>query len=210
MWPFLLALHGHTGRGTHQEVLLLCYLQGKATKGPYRKYCGQQSLGISTPQLLVPRTREGKEEYFLVVMDHFTHYAQAYVTQSQMALKIAKALRDKFIIHCGLPKKILSDQGRNFEIVLIANLCKVRGAKKLRTTLYHPHTNSQCERFNSTLIGMLETLPLKYKSDWNSSIGVLVHAYNCTENATTGFSPYFLMYGRQPQLSVDIYPWVNP
>ena len=50
---------------------------------------------------------EGKEENILVMMDHFTHYAQAYVTWSEMAQKMAKALWDNFIAHYGLPEKIL-------------------------------------------------------------------------------------------------------
>ena len=137
---------------------------------------------------------KGKEENVLVVMDHFTCYAQAYVTQSQMALTTAKALRNYFIIDYGLPEKILSDQGRNFESELIANLCRLMGTKKLRTSPYHPQINGQCTRFNSALISMFGILPPKCKSDWKSSIGVLVHAYNCTWNSATGFSPYFLMY----------------
>ena len=67
---------------------------------------------------------KGKEENVLVVMDHFTHYTQAYVTQSHMAQSMAKALWDNFIIHYGLLEKILLDQGRNFESELIANLYK--------------------------------------------------------------------------------------
>ena len=51
---------------------------------------------------------KGKEGNVLVVMDHFTFYAQAYVTQSQMAQTMAKALWDNFIVHYGLPEKILS------------------------------------------------------------------------------------------------------
>ena len=65
-------------------------------------------------------------------------------------------------------------------------------------------TNSQCKRFNSTLIGMLGTLSPECKSDWKSSTGALVHAYNCTRKSTMGFSPYFLMYGRQPNLPIDV------
>ena len=47
----------------------------------------------------------------LVITDHFTRYAQAHVTRTQMAQTMAKTLWDKFIVHYGLPKKILMDQG---------------------------------------------------------------------------------------------------
>ena len=51
---------------------------------------------------------------------------------------------------------------------------------------------------------MLGMLPPEKKSEWKNHIGVLVHAYNCTQNSATEFSPYNLMYGRQPHLSVDV------
>ena len=75
---------------------------------------------------------------------------------------------------------------------------------KTWTSPYHPQTNSQCERFNSTLINMLGTLPKEMKSEWKNYIGTLFHAYNCTWNSATGFSPYYLMYRRQPHLLVDV------
>ena len=86
-----------------------------------------------------------KEENILVVTDHFTCYAQVYVTWSKTAQTMAKALLDNFIIHYRLLEKILLDQGRNFESKLIANLCKLTGTKKLRTSLYHPKMNGQCK-----------------------------------------------------------------
>ena len=54
---------------------------------------------------------KGLEENVLVITDHFTRYAQAYVTRTQMAQIMVKILWDKFIVHYGLPKKILMDQG---------------------------------------------------------------------------------------------------
>ena len=51
---------------------------------------------------------------------------------------------------------------------------------------------------------MLGTLPPEKKSDWKKHIGALVHACNCTWNSATGLSPYYLMYGRQPCLPVDV------
>ena len=130
-----------------------------------------RALGLPTPGASQPRARAGKEENPLVVMGHFTCYAQAYVTQSQTALTTAKALWGNFIIHYGLPEKILLDQERNFESELIAGFFRLMGTKKLRTSLYHPQTNDQHERFNSTLIGMLGTLPPECKSNWKGSIG---------------------------------------
>ena len=117
---------------------------------------------------------------------------------------MAKTLWDNFIIHYGLPKKILLDQGRNFGSQLVADLCKLMGTQKLWTSPYHPQTNGKCEMFNSTLIGRLGTLTPEKKSDWKSHIGESVHAYNCTWNSATGFSSYYLMYRRKPHLPVDV------
>ena len=123
---------------------------------------------------------KGLEENFLVVTDHFTRYVQAYVTKTQTTQMTAKPLWDKFIVHYGLSKKILMDQGQKCESQLVADLCKLMGTRKVQTSPYHLKTNSQCERFNSTLINMLGTLPKEKKSEWKNHIGALVHAYNCT------------------------------
>ncbi len=62
----------------------------------------------------------------------------------------------------------------------------------------------QPERFNRTLLDMLGTLEPSQKNKWSQHIVHLVHAYNCTSNEATGFSPYFLMFGREARLPVDI------
>ncbi|KAI3374447.1 hypothetical protein L3Q82_006267 [Scortum barcoo] len=51
---------------------------------------------------------------------------------------------------------------------------------------------------------MLGTLENKDKSHWREFVKPLVHAYNCTRNDVTGYSPYELMFGRQPRLPVDL------
>ena len=51
---------------------------------------------------------------------------------------------------------------------------------------------------------MLGTLTLQQKTDWNSHVPALVHAYNYTRNAATGFSPNYLLFGREPRLPVDV------
>ena len=167
-------------------------------------------ISVSKPMELVhmdylaiePST--GNIENVLVITDHFTRYAQAYPTSNQTALTTAKVLWNQFVSHYGFPDKIISDQGRNFESQLIKDLCKIGNVDKIRTTPYHPMTNGQCERFNKTLLDMLGTLPLDKKVDWKSHLNAMTFAYNSTKNATTGCSPYYLMFGRHPRLPIDV------
>ena len=146
----------------------------------------------------------GGIEDILVVTDHFTKYAQAYPTKGQQATTVAKVLYDNFFMHYGFPAKLHSDQGRQFEGKVIAALCDLAGIEKTRTSPYHPMGNGLTERFNRTLINMLGTLDPDQKSDWKKYIPSLVHAYNCTRHDSTGFSPYELMFNRQPTLPVDL------
>ena len=147
---------------------------------------------------------KGNIENVLVITDHFTRYALAYPSKTQTAQATARILWDNFICHYGFPEKFISDQGRNFESDLIKELCKIAGVQKLHSTPYHPQGNEQCERFNSTLCNMLGTLSEEEKSDWKSYLGCMTHAYNCTKHASTTYSPYYLMFGRDPRLPIDV------
>ena len=51
---------------------------------------------------------------------------------------------------------------------------------------------------------MLGTLPKKPKSTWREQVPTLGHAYNCTRNNVTGFSPYYLMFECKPHLPIDL------
>ena len=115
----------------------------------------------------------------------------------QIAKCRAQNLWDKFIVHYGLLEKILTDQGQNFENDLLKALCENAEVKKTQTSGYHLQTNGQCKHFNATLISMLGTLPKKPKSTWREQVPTLVHAYNCTRNNATGFSPYYLSFWMQ-------------
>ena len=168
-----------------------------------------QPIIVSQPMELVHmdflsiEPSKGNIENVLVITDHFTRYAQAYPSKTQTAQATAKLLWENFIRHYGFPEKFLSDQGRNFESELISELCKLAQVEKVHTTPYHPMTNGQCERFNSTLCNMLGTLSEKDKLDWKAHLSSMTHAYNCTQHPSTTYSPYFLMFGRQPRLPVD-------
>lgn len=140
----------------------------------------------------------------LVVTDHYTRYAQAFPTKDQKSVTVAKVLWEKYFVHYGLPARIHSDQGRDFESRLIKELLSMLGIRKSRTSPYHPQGDAQPERFNRTLLSMLGTLENVKKQNWSQYISQLVHAYNCSKNESTGYSPYYLMFGRNARLPIDI------
>ena len=62
--------------------------------------------------------------------------------------------------------------------------------KQSMTTPYNPRRNSICERFNRTLLGLLQSLPKELKSCWPFHVPSLVFAYNAMPHRVTGYQPY--------------------
>ena len=89
--------------------------------------------------------KDDKNANVLVVMDDFTHYAQAYVTGNQQASTVAHVFIDKFVTNYGWPVKILTDQAKDFNGLLFSALCHEAKIRKMRTSPYHPQTNGQTE-----------------------------------------------------------------
>ena len=171
---------------------------------PLENMSTTQPMELVCIDYLTLESSKGGYENVLVVTDHFTKYAQAYPTRNQTARTTAQTLFNNFFVHYGFPARLHSDQGRNFESQIIKELCVLGGISKSRTTPYHPMGNGQCERFNRTLLEMLGTLDPKQKSDWRSYVAPLVHVYNCTRHETTRCTPYFLLFGREPRLAIDL------
>ena len=150
----------------------------------------------------VEKSSSGKE-HILVISDLFSKFVWAFATKDQKATTVAKIMIEEIFYKYGIPEKIHSDQGRNFESRLVREICKRFNIKKTRTSPYHPEGNGQVERMNRTIYGLLRTLDEEKRNKWHLYLQSLVFIYNSTPHSVTEISPYFLMFGREPYLSVD-------
>ena len=129
---------------------------------------------------------------------------EAYPIPNQEAVTVAKTLTDHFFCRFSTPEQLHSDQGRQFESNLLAEVCQILGIRKTRTTPYHPQCDGLVERFNRTLLNMLATTTKDHPADWENHIRKVCMAYNTSVQSTTGYTPFYLMFGRQARIPADV------
>ena len=146
----------------------------------------------------------------LVFQDHFTKYVLAFVTPDQTAKTIAKFLYGGYISIFGALARLLSDKGTSFTSSIIQELCEILGIQRLQTMPYHSQTNGLVERSHQMIMHMIGKLGEDKKANWPSHLAEIVHAYNATQSAVTGYSPHNLMFGRRPRLPVNfVFPTIG-
>uniref|UniRef100_K7EXH9 Gypsy retrotransposon integrase-like protein 1 n=1 Tax=Pelodiscus sinensis TaxID=13735 RepID=K7EXH9_PELSI len=148
------------------------------------------------------RSRKGNR-YILVLIDYATRYPEAVPLRSTKAPVLAEELV-KVFSRVGLPQEILTDQGTNLTGRVLAELCRLLRVKQLRTSVYHPQTDGLVERFNRTLKTMLRKFIELDPRDWDQFLPALLFAVREVPQASTGFSPFELLYGRQPRGILDL------
>ena len=146
---------------------------------------------------------KGGKENILVLTDAFSKYSQPFVTSNQKSLTVAKLLVERWFSVFGIPSHFHSNQGRSFDNEIISHLCKMYGIRQSTMTPYNPRSNSQWERFNRTLFGLMHSLDQEQKPNWPIYLPSLFYAYNATPHSTTGFQPYELMFGHKAPMPCD-------
>ena len=183
-----------------------------ATKMPYRKYRAAMAnfrvgapldrLGIDIMGPLPTTTRGNR--YLFVICDYFTRWVEAFPLPDQKAETVAQVLVHEFICRFGAPLEIHSDQGRNFESSLFQEVCRLLRVRKTRSTPYHPSSNGLVERFNRTLASLLRSYIEEHQEEWDVQVPILTCAYRSTSHPSTGFTPNYLMLGREVMTPVDL------
>ena len=121
---------------------------------------------------------------------------------------VAKKLVEEFVCRFGVPHEfeLHSDQGTNFESKLFAEMCRLLGIRKTRTTAHSPKSDGLVERFNRTLVNVVAILLEEDRGsrEWDELLPYATSAYRSSPQESTGESPNMMMLGRETSLPVDL------
>ena len=150
-----------------------------------------------------PTSAKGNR-YILTVIDHFSKWVEIFPMRNQKASTVTRLLVDRVICVHGCPKQILTDQGPNFDSQLFQELCRLLAIDKIRTSPYRPSTNGNIERFHFTMHSLIAKWVSANHRDWDEKLPAVAFAYRSTVHESTGFTPYFLMHGREARVPADL------
>uniref|UniRef100_A0A3B1ITE9 Gypsy retrotransposon integrase-like protein 1 n=1 Tax=Astyanax mexicanus TaxID=7994 RepID=A0A3B1ITE9_ASTMX len=200
------------GCRTDVELFVHCCDVCAARKGPSRAphtplhpyQCGSPMERVAVDVLGPFPVTDSGNLFVLVAMDYFTKWPEAYAVPDQGAVTTADILVREFFCRFGVPEELHSDQGRNFESEVMAEVCRILGIHKTRTTPLHPQSDGLVEHFNRMLAAQLAMVSDKNQRDWDRHLPVVLLACRSAVQETTGFTPALLMFGRELRTPVSL------
>ena len=148
-----------------------------------------------------------KNKYVLTMVDHFSKWLEIDAIEEADAKTVANSIISHIYLRHGSVQVLLADNGNNITAGNVnAHLFSSLGSYLTRTTAYHPESNGQVERLN----GVIKNILAKFCSDathkdWDCYLSYGAHAYNTSVHVTTGFTPFFLVHGRECRRPIDDY-----
>ncbi|GFW32547.1 hypothetical protein TNCV_677041 [Trichonephila clavipes] len=146
-----------------------------------------------------PKSAHGNK-WIIVCTDYSTRYA---ITKALPTAEIVKFLLEEIVLRHGAPRVIITDRGAVFRSRLVSSLVDLCNIDHRFTTAYHPQTNGLTERFNKTLADMLSMYVDVEQKNWDEILPFVTFAYNTAKQETTGFTPFYLLHGREAETTLD-------
>ena len=142
-------------------------------------------------------------KYILTMLDTFTRWVVAVPIPSKRTDVVAHAIYRHWICKYGCMSRVLSDQGREFVNKGILSMCTRWSIRQIKTTGWQPQANP-VERVHRWLNSSMTTISKNFEDDWDLYVDAIVFAFNTSYHEATGYSPYNLVFGRQPRLPDDV------
>ena len=149
-------------------------------------------------------TRKTKYRHILVFIDYFTKYLEAVPIKDMTSESVADAFINSILLRHGAVHKIITDRGQNFCSKFSEAVYEALRSKHVRTSPYHPETNGLAESQCKEIINMLAHYVNDYQDDWDKWLNFVIWNHNTAINTETKFSPYNIIYGRDPRFPIDL------
>ena len=140
-----------------------------------------------------PVTPRGNR-YILLMTDHFLKYLEIIPVPNMASEVCASKILNEYIARWGCPLSIHSDQGRTYESQSFKELCRMLEIRKTIKSVRNPTGNGQFERFNRTLLRMMQAYLCDEREEWDLHLGCLAGAYRATPREATKMTPIFLLW----------------
>jgi hypothetical protein len=124
--------------------------------------------------------------------------------KNKTAITVATALVEHVFLPHGCCRTMVSDQGREFCNEVLEAVTSILGIRKLRTTAYRPSANGRVERVHRTINNLFSKIISENQKDWQDKLPMVTAAYNAAKHEATGYSPYYLVYGREYRTPLDL------
>lgn len=157
----------------------------------------------------LPTTPSGNK-WLITAVDYTTNrpIARAMPVASKEA--VADFIYEEIVMKFGCPIEMVSDRGANLTSGLVEEYLKRIGVKHKLTSAFHARSNGKVERYNGIIKTILRKYVLGDITLWDQYINPALWATRIRVHSTTGFSPFYLTYGRDPHLPGDpLIPFVS-
>ncbi len=164
---------------------------------PYANYPMQIiGMDISGP---VRESPQGNR-YALTIIDHCSGWVEAFPLPNKTNQTVWRTFSNEFISRHGIPEVLVTDNGGEFTQREFEQYLAQLGIDHRHTTPAHPQSNGRTERFHRTFKTILEKLVNNAPHQWEDRLNDALLAYRTAVSSTTGYSPYYLLYGKRPRL----------
>jgi transposase InsO family protein len=144
----------------------------------------------------LPRTLKGYDSIGVIV-DRLTKVAHfILVKTTYKGTHLAELYMSRIVCLHGVPRKIVSDRGSQFNSRFWKSLHESMDTKLNFSSAYHPQTDGQAERINQVLEDMLRACALKHGGSWDKSLPYAEFSYNNSYRANLKMSSFEALYGR--------------
>ena len=149
-----------------------------------------------------PADRNGNR-YRRTAICYLTGWAEAFPVRTENTEDLIEVFEREFIPRHGHPERVICDNGPSFRSNAWGKFLSDRWIKRVLTTPVHPQGNGRVERFHRTFKGMLRKLVNNQPIRWAQHVGQALAAHIHSVNEVTGFTPFFLLYGRQARVPME-------